>query len=106
MLPATAKVTAVIVKCAIKQNAADADIKAAAGGDCPELIAKSRAWENRDAAVHRQLEITYAYTSPKDGSFHQGKAEREQTLDVPVPRVGDNIDVLVHPEQAELTSLP
>lgn len=110
-VPATAKVVTVSAKCALKPSAGGTeaqadDGKATAGGDCNEIIGKSRAYEHRSSTLVRQLEITYAYTHPKDHAFHQGKGEREQPVELPVPRAGDTIDVLVHPEEADTSRLP
>lgn len=112
-LPVAGKVTSVTtVKCTLKpigatQGPADdaAEPEAAAEGDCTEMTAKSRSFEHRGTMVNRALEVTYAYTGP-DGGFYQGKGELEQPLELPVPRAGDKIDLLVHPEQADTSRLP
>lgn len=99
-VPATGKIVAVKVQCELKAAAApDAPpAEPAAQGECAEIIAQSRTFEFRGASVNRALEITYAYTSPLDGDIHQGQGEREQPIERPVPRVGEEIELELHPE--------
>src|SRR5690606_16267538 len=81
------------------------DGKAAAVGPCNEILPRSRAQENRGAAVHRKLELTYAYTSPADGQLYQGTNELQQPLSSRVPRPGDSVEVEAHPEHAMVSRL-
>lgn len=74
-------------------------------GPCNEILPRSRAQENRAAAVYRRLELTYAYTSPADGQIYQSKNDLRQPLSSRVPRPGDSIDVQAHPNQAAVSRL-
>lgn len=81
------------------------DAKAGSVGPCNEILPRSRAQENRAAAVYRKLELTYAYTSPADGQLYQGKNEVQQPLSSRVPRPGESVDVEAHPEHATVSRL-
>jgi len=81
------------------------DGKGGSVGPCNEILPRSRAQENRAAAVYRKLELTYAYTSPADGQLYQGKNDVQQPLSSRIPRPGDSIDVEAHPEHAMVSRL-
>lgn len=81
------------------------DGKSSAVGACNEILPRSRTQENRSASVQRKLEITYAYTSPADGLIYQAKNDLQQPLSSRVPRPGDSLPVMAHPQQAMVTRL-
>jgi len=74
-------------------------------GPCNQILPEARKYEFREAAVHRKLDITFVYTSPVDHGLHEVTSQVRRSIGMPVPRPGDQIDVMAHPAEAGVATI-
>lgn len=75
-------------------------------GSCAFIQNEARQSRYRGVELHRELDISYEFTSPVDNQRHRGTGEREQPLQDRVPAVGEAIEVLAHRTDADSSRLP
>lgn len=74
-------------------------------GDCNDILPESRKLENRGNTAQRVLEITFVYTSPADQQLQQITSEVRRPVSAAVPRPGDTIEVMAHPQDPSVATL-